>query len=209
MTQAPRARAGRRVRSSSIDRARLKRPSRPFAEFSIGEEVLADWRHIHRTVQFALAIVAASDSQMRAASAWPGEQPDELRVIPGLVFAAEGGVSIHVLHRRRPSEAFGERAIFSDSLSRPTDFRLLGHAVVAKSGDWRTWHRTTFRMAELVEDYATAYVNTTGRTAEARARSAGRVLSGRSSAQYRRWERSLDARFSDADCLWALLGVPC
>ena len=129
----------------------MKRPSRPFADFSVAEEVLAAWRPIHRTVQFALAIVAASDAQMRAASTWPGERPDELRVTPGLVFAAEGGVSIHVLHRRRPSEAF----------------------------------------------------------AEARARAAGRALSGRSSSQYRRWERLLDDGFGDADCLWALLGVPC
>ena len=168
-----------------------------------------EWRPIHRTVQFALAIVAASDPRMRAASTWPGEQPDELRVTPGLVLAAEGGVSIHVLHRRRPSEAFGERAIFFDDRCMRTDFRLVGSGVVAKDGDSRTWHRTTVRMAELVEEYAAAYAAATGRTAEARARAAGRALSGRSSSQYRRWERLLDDRFRLADCLWALLGVPC
>ena len=199
----------RRVRRSSIRRAKLKRPSRPFAAFSVLEEVLVQWRPIHRTVQFALAIVAASDVRMRAASTWPGEQPDELRATPGLVFAAEGGVSIHVLHRRRPSEAFGEETWFFDSRRERTDFRLLGYAVVAKDGDWRTWHRTTFRMAELVEEYAAAFVNAKGRTAEARARAAGRALSGLSWSQYRRWERLLDDRFGDADCLWTLLGVPC
>jgi hypothetical protein len=204
-----RDRTGRRVRRSSIHRAKLKRPSRPFADFSVAEEVLAAWRPIHRTVQFALAIVAASDARMRAASTWPGERPDELRVTPGLIFAAEGGVSIHVLHRRRPSEAFGNREVYFDSLRRRTDFRLLGYAVVAKDGDWRTWHRTTFRMAELLEEFAAAFVNAKGRTAEARARAAGRALSGRSSSQYRRWERSLDDRFGDADGLWAFLGVPC
>lgn len=201
--------ARRRVRSSSIDRAKRKTPSRPFADFSISEEVLAAWRPIHRTVQFALAIVAASDARMRAVSIWPGEQPDELRVTPGLVFAAEGGVSIHVMHRLRPSEAFGEEAWFFDSRHRRTDFRLLGYAVVAKDGDWRTWHRTAFRMAELVEEYAAAYASAEGRTAEGRARAAGWALSGRGADSYRRWERALETRFGQADCLWALLQAAC
>lgn len=201
--------ARRPARRSSIQRAKLKRPSRPFADFSITEDVLAAWRPIHRTVQFALAIVAASDARMRVLSAWPGEEPDELRVTPGLVFAAEGGVSIHVLHRVRPSEAFGQEAWFFDSRRRRTDFRLVGGRIVAKDGDWRTWHRTAFRMAELVEDFAGAYASAKGRTAEARARAAGRAVSGRSASAYRRWERSLDDKFGDADCLWAFLGAPC
>lgn len=201
--------ARRPTRRSSIQRAKLRRPSRPFADFSISDEALAAWRPIHRTVQFALAIVAASDTRMRALSIWPGEQPDELRVTPGLVFAAEGGVSIHVMHRLRPSEAFGEEAWFFDSRHRRTDFRLVSYGIVAKDGDWRTWHRTAFRMAELVEAYAAAYASAKGRTAEARARAAGRALSGRSASAYRRWERSLNEKFRDADCLWALLGAVC
>lgn len=201
--------ARRPARRSSIDRAKCKRPTRPYASMSVSEVVLAAWRPIHRTIQLALAIVAASDARMRALSTWAGEQPDQIRLTPGLVFAAEGGVSIRVMHRLRPSEASGEEAWFFDSRLRRTDFRLLGHAVVSKDGDWRTWHRTAHRMAELVEEFAAAYVTAKGRTAEERARAAGRALSGRDARSYRRWERVLEVRFGRADCLWALLGVPC
>lgn len=76
---------------------------------------------------------------------------------------------------------------------------------MAKDGDWRTWHRTAFRLAELVEAYASAE----GRTAKARARAAGRAPSGRNASAYRRWERSLVDKFGAADCLWALLGAVC
>ncbi len=205
--EGPRVQAGRRVRNSSIDRARLKRPSRPFAEFSISEDVLGAWRPIHRTVQFALAIVAASDARMRAASAWPDEQPEDLRLTPGLVHAAEGGVSVHVRHRLRPSQAFGAAVISFDSRITRTEFRLLADAVVAKDGDWRTWHRTAFRMAELVEAYAAAYGLAKGRTQEARARAAGRALSDLSARAYRRWECGLETKSEWADPLWALLGA--
>lgn len=201
--------ARRSARPSSIGRARCRTASRPFAAFAVPEEVLEAWGPAHRTVQFALAIVAATDARMRSASIWPSEQPAELRMTPGLVFAAEGGVAIHVIHRLRPSQAFGEGASWFDHRATHTDFRLIPFRVVAKDGDWRTWHRTAFRMAELVEEYAAAYASAEGRTAEERARVAGRALSGRDARSYRRLERALETRFGSADCLTSLLGARC
>jgi len=195
------------TRPSSIDRARLKRPSRPFAALSLPHEVLAEWRPIHRVVQYALAIVAASDAKMRAAAVWPGEQPEDLTIVPGLTHAAEGGVAIQVVHKLRPSEAFGGPATFLDSRTTRTEFRLFTSSVYAKDGDYLTWHRTAFRMAELVEEYATAFAAARGASAEARARAAGRALSGLNASAYRAAERAIERRDANGDQLWGLLGV--
>ena len=141
---------------------------------------------------------------MRALAAWPGDRDAELSVLPGLPLASEGGVTIRVAHGHHRSEAF-PGSYFLDSARSQTEFRLLSYGAISKSGDDETWHATTFRMAELVDAYAVAFMRAPGRDDRAKARAAGRALSGRDAARYRRWERMLERNFPGADPLRAML----
>jgi hypothetical protein len=178
---------------------------RPYAYFELHPDVRARWNEVHRTVQFALAIVAARDPEMRKRSAWRGEDADQLVIRPRLVYAAEGGVAIHVRHTLTEAEAFGPRWL-ARRLTR-TDFRLLASSVRCKDGDVHTWHATTERMAEIVEDYARAFVGARGHDDASRARQAGRRLSGLPARTYRRAEVALADKDEGADVLWTLLDV--